>query len=82
MKKRNLLIGLISGLAAGAAGSLLLAPKSGKETRQDVKNKWNTWKETRQTEPYQQADSENLSTEDVKVSVYKNEAQKEDKKHS
>ncbi len=33
---RNTLIGALAGLLAGAAAGILLAPKSGKETREDI----------------------------------------------
>ena len=35
--KSNLLVGLIGGVIVGAAAAMLLAPKSGKENRQIVK---------------------------------------------
>lgn len=36
---KNLTIGALVGVAAGAVTGVLLAPKSGKETREDLKNK-------------------------------------------
>ncbi|MDT0553912.1 YtxH domain-containing protein [Urechidicola vernalis] len=38
-KESNLLAGLIIGVAAGAVAGLMLAPSSGKETREALKNK-------------------------------------------
>jgi gas vesicle protein len=38
MKKSGLTLGVIIGAAAGIIAGLLTAPKSGKETRQDIKN--------------------------------------------
>ncbi len=35
----GLIAGIVAGAAIGAAAGLLLAPKSGKETRQDIKDK-------------------------------------------
>jgi len=35
---RGLTIGLIAGVVGGAAAALLLAPKSGKELRQDIRS--------------------------------------------
>lgn len=37
MSKKNLLKGIIFGLAVGGIAGILLAPKSGKQTRQDLK---------------------------------------------
>ncbi len=37
MKKRNLAIGTLLGAAAGYVAGILTAPKSGKETREDIK---------------------------------------------
>lgn len=44
-KESNLLAGLILGLAAGVVGGLLLAPTSGKETRELLKEKATNFKE-------------------------------------
>lgn len=38
---KDLAVGALVGGAVGAAAGLLLAPKSGKETREDIKNKAN-----------------------------------------
>lgn len=37
MSKKNLLKGILFGLAVGGIAGVLLAPKSGKQTRQDLK---------------------------------------------
>jgi len=37
MKKRHVLAGLVTGLAIGGLTGVLFAPKSGKETRKDIK---------------------------------------------
>jgi gas vesicle protein len=39
MKANKLAIGAIIGAAAGVVAGVLTAPKSGKETREDIKNK-------------------------------------------
>ncbi len=42
---KGLLIGFFSGAIVGAAVALLYAPKSGKELRQDIKDRAEDWKE-------------------------------------
>ena len=37
-KAKTAAAGVAAGVAAGAVGGILLAPKSGKETREDIKN--------------------------------------------
>lgn len=39
MKKQRFILGTIIGAAAGVVAGVLTAPKSGKETRADIKNK-------------------------------------------
>lgn len=39
MKKQRFVLGTIIGAAAGVVAGILTAPKSGKETRADIKNK-------------------------------------------
>ena len=36
-KNKEVVLGVLGGLTVGVIGALLLAPKSGKETRQDIK---------------------------------------------
>lgn len=40
MNFKSFLKGLFTGAAIGAAAGVLMAPKSGKETREDIKNFW------------------------------------------
>lgn len=39
---KKIAVGTAAGIAAGSAGGILLAPKSGKETREDIANTANT----------------------------------------
>lgn len=43
MKAGKILIGVLSGAAAGVAAGLLLAPKKGSDTRQRIKDKSNEY---------------------------------------
>jgi gas vesicle protein len=49
MKKRDMfIVGLISGAVLGAVAALLLAPKTGKETRRILATQWgNLWQRDR-----------------------------------
>ncbi len=44
MSAKQILIGSISGIVAGAVVGLLLAPQSGKETRQQIADSAEDWK--------------------------------------
>lgn len=44
MSAKQILIGSISGIVAGAVVGLLLAPQSGKETRQKIADSADDWK--------------------------------------
>jgi gas vesicle protein len=56
---KGLLLGFIAGSAIGAVTALLLAPKSGKELRKDIKQKTDELRETAQTQLQQAREKAN-----------------------
>lgn len=71
MKKSGLTLGVIIGAAAGIIAGLLTAPKSGKETRQDIKKHAEEMKRTG-TEKLDQLEDEVKRTVD-KAPLRKND---------
>lgn len=70
MKKRYILASAIGGALLGAASTLLVAPKKGKEVRVELNNKFNELKEKLNKE-----DIESVSVVSSEGSEFQNEAE-------
>lgn len=76
----NLLLGLVVGVAAGAVAGLLIAPTSGKETREKIKESAATFKEdldSKLTKLSSKLDEETITNIKNKVGDLKGKAKEE-----
>lgn len=65
MKKNQFTLGVITGMAAGVIAGILTAPKSGKETRTDLKKHAEDMRDTAQTDIESRIDEVKIVAEQV-----------------